>query len=178
MRQCKICEKPIQRRIRVNEMPILLTSGRMTCHQCKPHKGGDSGNSRDTTRIDNQHGQTFRQCKHCDKWLGHDHYYRKTGFQCKACVLRSRRTKTSTKAKLKLLAVQYKGGKCLDCDGVFPICTYDFHHRNSKQKDFMISSKGCSWNQDIQNELDKCDLLCANCHRIRHAKNQDYLQYP
>ena len=48
----------------------------------------------------------------------------------------------------------------------------DFHHRNPEEKLFNIGT-GClasiSW-QRIQNEIDKCDVLCANCHRQERCK--------
>jgi hypothetical protein len=46
----------------------------------------------------------------------------------------------------------------------------EFHHLESLQKDFGISSKGYtrSWVK-IREELDKCVLLCANCHREVHT---------
>jgi predicted HNH restriction endonuclease len=45
----------------------------------------------------------------------------------------------------------------------------EFHHLKSNAKDFGISAKGyCrSWNK-VRSELDKCVLLCANCHREVH----------
>ena len=178
MKPCKICEKPIQRRIQIHGRAIILTAKRATCHHCKPYKSGDLGNSRDATRINIEGALPLRQCRHCDKWLGDASYYRSTGFQCKGCILSQRKSKTSVRAKLKLLAVRYKGGKCLGCNGVFSICAYDFHHRDPSQKDFMISSKSSAWNRSIQQELDKCDLLCSNCHRVEHVKHPHYLQTP
>lgn len=49
----------------------------------------------------------------------------------------------------------------------------EFHHLASARKDFGISSKGYtrSWKK-IQEELDKCILLCANCHREAHSTLQ------
>jgi predicted HNH restriction endonuclease len=46
----------------------------------------------------------------------------------------------------------------------------DFHHRDPKQKSFGLSVRGLtrSW-EKIQKELDKCILVCANCHREIHA---------
>ncbi len=46
----------------------------------------------------------------------------------------------------------------------------DFHHRDPKKKDFGLAVKGLtrSW-EKIQKEIDKCVLVCANCHREIHA---------
>ena len=61
------------------------------------------------------------------------------------------------------------GGKCQDCSGVFPQYVYDFHHVNN-DKDFSPSyALTMKWDKAEQ-ELKKCVLLCANCHRIRHFK--------
>ena len=51
---------------------------------------------------------------------------------------------------------------------------FQFHHKNSNKKDFLIGNvANKSWDK-IKEELKKCDLLCANCHAIKHsAKNGD-----
>ena len=41
-----------------------------------------------------------------------------------------------------------------------------FHHRDSKTKSFCISSNVCMKYERIREEMDKCDVLCANCHSI------------
>ena len=78
--------------------------------------------------------------------------------------------------KIRQMAIAYKGGKCAICGYDRCIETLEFHHPNSSGKDFGISSKGYtrSWNK-VQEELDKCVLVCANCHREIHANK---LQLP
>ncbi len=68
--------------------------------------------------------------------------------------------------KVKSLSVEYKGGKCQicgyhKCDGAL-----ELHHIDPTQKSFGIGAKGYtrSW-EKVRTELDKCALLCANCHR-------------
>ncbi|MBM3206572.1 MAG: HNH endonuclease [Candidatus Staskawiczbacteria bacterium] len=72
--------------------------------------------------------------------------------------------------KIKLMAIEYKGGQC-------QICRYDkypkgldLHHVDPKTKEFGIASKGYtrSW-EKVKTELDKCILVCANCHRELEA---------
>ena len=71
----------------------------------------------------------------------------------------------------KIKAIEYKGSICNDCGKTYPELEYpvwDFHHKNPHDKEFHWSiMKNFSWDR-IQNELDKCLLLCANCHRMRH----------
>jgi hypothetical protein len=70
-------------------------------------------------------------------------------------------------------ALLYKGGRCQRCG--YDRCqeALEFHHLTSSQKEFGISSRGYtrSWSK-IQAELDKCMLLCANCHREIHCELQ------
>lgn len=70
------------------------------------------------------------------------------------------------------MAVEYKGGQCEACGYNRCIEALEFHHTNFSQKDFSISNKGYtrSWAK-VKEELDKCKLLCANCHREIHSKS-------
>ncbi|MFA6494923.1 MAG: hypothetical protein WC246_00960 [Candidatus Paceibacterota bacterium] len=67
--------------------------------------------------------------------------------------------------KIKLMAIEYKGGKCQVCGYDKYPGALDLHHVNGK-KSFGIGDKGYtrSW-EKIKQELDKCILVCANCHR-------------
>ena len=70
----------------------------------------------------------------------------------------------------KAKAVEYMGGRCEHCKGVFPNAVYDFHHTNPKEKEYKPTRlMRLSW-ETITKELEKCELLCANCHRIHHHK--------
>lgn len=73
--------------------------------------------------------------------------------------------------KVGQMAVEYKGGRCEICDYDRCIEALEFHHKNISQKDFGISEKGYtrSW-KSVMEELDKCIIICANCHRELHAK--------
>lgn len=70
--------------------------------------------------------------------------------------------------RTKEKAVAYKGGKCVVCSYDRCISAMDFHHLDPKEKDFGLSQNmSKAWNK-IEEELDKCVLLCANCHREVH----------
>lgn len=75
--------------------------------------------------------------------------------------------------QIRIKSVEYKGGRCEVCGYNRCIEALEFHHKNSSGKDFSISEKGYtrSWVK-VKEELDKCVLLCANCHREFHAKSQ------
>jgi hypothetical protein len=60
---------------------------------------------------------------------------------------------------------------CLDCNQKYPYYVMDFDHRDRKKKNFNLGyAYEKSW-QKIKDEVDKCDLICANCHRIRTYRN-------
>ncbi|NQV12467.1 HNH endonuclease [Candidatus Uhrbacteria bacterium] len=72
--------------------------------------------------------------------------------------------------KIRDLSIDYLGKRCQICG--YDKCNeaLDFHHRDPSKKSFGISAKGYtrSWKK-VQDELDKCALICANCHREIHA---------
>lgn len=95
--------------------------------------------------------------------------YRKSGnsFRCTKCmseaVIRSRR-------KLKRMAVEYLGGCCQLCGYKKALSALEFHHKDPSHKDFGIAASGSTRSfEKMKVELDKCILVCANCHREIHA---------
>jgi hypothetical protein len=68
----------------------------------------------------------------------------------------------------KAKAVEYKGGKCQICGYDKCYAALQFHHLDPDKKDFSIGNAR-SWGfSRIQDELDKCLLVCANCHAEIH----------
>lgn len=71
----------------------------------------------------------------------------------------------------KIDAIIHKGSECVDCKIKYPeepYVIFDFHHRDPEDKDLDWSKLRLMSIQKIKSELDKCDLLCSNCHRKRH----------
>lgn len=81
-----------------------------------------------------------------------------------------RKAVTKRRKKLRLMAREYKGGKCMICNYDRCLEALDFHHLDPSKKGFGLSEKGItrSW-EKIRVEIDKCILICANCHREIHA---------
>lgn len=82
--------------------------------------------------------------------------------RCKDCL------KTIKAYEVKERCVKYLGGKCKDCEFVGPAIAYDFDHRDPTKKEFKISGSYLFRWSVLKKELDKCDLRCCRCHRIRH----------
>lgn len=78
------------------------------------------------------------------------------------------RTKRSRQTKRDKINQIKESSPCSDCGLFFPYFVMDFDHRNSEEKDSEVSRmfRGSSWSK-IMEEIKKCDLVCANCHRFR-----------
>jgi hypothetical protein len=96
-------------------------------------------------------------------------------WRCKKCAIESVQKR---RIRIKEKAVAYKGGKCEN-----PKCGYnkyigalEFHHIDG-DKEFGIGAKGYtrSW-ESVKKELDKCIMLCSNCHKETEADLLDISQ--
>lgn len=118
-----------------------VENGRKTCVVCKIEK--------DVESFYNKHKSYQPYCKKCSN-LYHQNRLR----------------------EVKLKMIEYKGGKCIKCDLKIEdshYAVFDFHHVDPSEKDQNFRSiKSQKW-ETIRKELDKCVLLCSNCHRIEHA---------
>ena len=66
------------------------------------------------------------------------------------------------------------GGACNNCGYNKCVGAMEFHHKDPDGKDFGLSAQGLTRSWEKQRiELDKCVMLCANCHREEHAKARD-----
>ena len=95
----------------------------------------------------------------------------RTQSYCKVCV---HHLTLDRQRSIKEKMVEYKGGKCIKCGYDGHTAAFDFHHRDPNEKELAPSRfRNTSWEKNynkITKELDKCDLLCKNCHAITHAK--------
>ena len=72
--------------------------------------------------------------------------------------------------KRKLELIELKGGKCQKCGYDNNIAALEFHHTNPEEKSFQIDSRHLSNTHidKLKAEANKCELLCAVCHREIH----------
>lgn len=136
---------------------------------------GDSLHSVKVGGCDNMTMLQSKTCLKCEKKF----YPKKQAKQrkyCYDCVPEEMYNgKGNTIRKLaKQWALDYKGNKCEICG--YNKCNeaLDFHHLDSTKKEFSLSDRNLSldWPQ-IKNEIDKCILICANCHREIHAQENN-----
>ncbi len=124
------------------------------------------------------------QCRHCGKQV--EQHHRKGGRaklycneRCRARwkykrdpIVIARKTYVKQRARAysnKWKALQYKGGRCQKCGEDRP-ATLCFHHRDPSVKEMKLDGRSFAnrrWDL-IKEEVDKCDLLCHNCHHMVH----------
>jgi hypothetical protein len=88
--------------------------------------------------------------------------------RCRQCSMDA---VSKRRKNIKIMALEYKGGKCEICSYNKCVTSLDFHHLDPSKKDFAISKNGHtrSW-EKTKIELDKCILVCKNCHGEIHEK--------
>lgn len=69
----------------------------------------------------------------------------------------------------KIKSIKYLGGECIIC-GETNLFKLTFHHRFLSEKEFEYSDRRDYRWSELKREIDKCDLLCQNCHRELHYK--------
>jgi hypothetical protein len=121
-------------------------------------------NRRTIYRIFQKNNITFEKKSEKKKCLICENITASRRNRCDTCNTKIRRYRA------KKAAVDYLGGKCIRCGWIGNLAGYDFHHKDSSVKDFNPSAvelANKSWRL-VKDELDKCELLCAICHRLEH----------
>jgi hypothetical protein len=105
------------------------------------------------------------RCKSCQSTYRKNHYEKhKDKYVLKAAQWRQKERGFIQDLKSEL--------GCRYCGENHPACL-DFHHRDSSEKSYTIGKKaGAVSRKSIEFELSKCDVVCANCHRKLHWKEE------
>jgi hypothetical protein len=70
------------------------------------------------------------------------------------------------KERNRIFIDELKDRPCVDCGGIFPPCAMDFDHVADNKERNIAAMVGSS-QRLILEEVAKCELVCANCHRVR-----------
>ena len=166
MPRCKQCDKPIPATITINGKLRNLCS-RKFCLECSPF---GSHNTRDLTkpRALPRSQRPNRICALCKGQEPAVTFYQTSNSNyCKKCFTRWKHERDT---RVKKKAIEYKGGKCQRCGFVGHYAVFDFHHLRDKEMNWrMMCNSG--WER-ARPELDKCELLCSNCHRLEHSSHK------
>ena len=109
-------------------------------------------------------------CKQCKRYKSVNNFWKDksqhNGLEnrCKECNTdRMRRRRYAKKMKI----IEYLGGACVKCGVTLEDIHYtafDCNHIDPSKKSFNISQAGFTF-ESLKDELDKCELVCSNCHR-------------
>jgi hypothetical protein len=128
----------------------IIINGLKVCNTCKLNKPIDQYMLRTDTHK-------YRgTCTECHKLQSHQIY----------------KLRQNRHFKKKQDIIKQKGGKCEICSIQSDIVSlYELHHRDPTVKEFNISKGiGRSYGNDrLQKEINKCHLLCSNCHKEVHG---------
>lgn len=127
-------------------------------------------------------------CHGCRSWRRTDHfekYKTKNGIKlrrkiCKYCRNLSRKNLPKRKKyylidkigrqNFKEEIIQKYNSKCSVCEKELPSCVFEFHHLNPSEKEYNVSTliQYYKNKERAYNEIKKCIMVCANCHKIIH----------
>lgn len=100
------------------------------------------------------------RCKKC----GDESYKPSRRALCLRCFQKHRRS--GMREWVKQLFAEVKSKPCTDCGRTYPACVMDFDHVRGEKR-FALGDAPAKTRNNILEEIKKCDLVCANCHRIR-----------
>ena len=115
----------------------------------------------------------FKVCKYCKNDKEKSEFYSRN--TCKKC---NSKIKSVIRRKKKVKYIDLKGGKCCKCDYNNNYSCLDFHHRNPSEKEYTWNDMINLSEEQILEELEKCDVLCKNCHAELHnpSYNKDDIE--
>lgn len=133
------------------------------CSRCAEEKEESAFNKR-TDRP----GTLQSYCKACNSQSSKA-YYAKNKERHREVV---RKRNAAESAKVRAIVDEIKASPCLDCGRCFPPEAMDFDHLGAKKSNVshLIANSYCL--ETVMEEIAKCQLVCACCHRIRTKKRR------
>ena len=160
---CRKCSQKIPYMVEIDGKTKYLYK-RVYCLSCSPFGGNNRKSLENYT-------DTEKTCSMCHLLKPTSEFYWAEKEQrhyryCKQCSTAYDKNKVK---QFKQLCLDYLGGKCTKCGYNKCNAALDFHHLDPTKKEFPIPrKKQLTLTQPIKDELDKCTILCANCHREHH----------
>jgi hypothetical protein len=173
---CKNCDSPIPYSQEIDGV-IRVLNCRRYCLRCSPFLGHQKGGKKKRfSKYKTVDGIEYKWCNACKSFLSLDSFSTRSdrpkgraGY-CRQC---SADAQQEIRQRYKQEAILYKGNQCVDCHLSFAPYIYDFHHLDPAQKDLSWTNMSRRSLDRNKTELDKCVLLCANCHRDRHHNSDN-----
>lgn len=138
-------------------LPLLYGMEKKICSVCREEKPLDAF-CKHKARKDGR--QSY--CKMCKKRIDARYYRLNKADQ----LARNSKWKRNMREELDVVKAEIGCKYCPETDP----CCLDFHHRVPTEKEYSVSRLIAIQNkQQIYAELEKCDVVCSNCHRKLHA---------
>lgn len=162
IKQCKKCGKDFVR------------ANCNFCYDCLPSGLSDSARHTAKAKLEREINPIIISCKNCGKdfILPYGEVNRHYCYKCRPKGISKTESHLLSRKFGKQKALDYLGGKCICCGFDTYISSLEFHHIDDSIKKFNIADKikSVKLTEEIYKELDKCVILCSNCHRAFHAK--------
>lgn len=128
------------------------------CFRCQQDKNIDDFNKA-SSRADGR----ASACKKCNQEYLKKHYHSNKEYY----IQKSKKTRAANRERISKIKEE---NPCTDCGNFYPAVCMDYDHVSDDKVttvSVMVSSKSLT---SIMKEIEKCELVCANCHRIRTHK--------
>lgn len=156
---CAVCGDRFPNRMEV-EGRVRILNRRRYCLNCSPFGKHNTVALKVPVPVEKPEAT----CTRCGRKYLYDRTKGHRKRVCNSCNANSRRSSNKERA------VSSKGGGCNICGYNRCLGSLIFHHLDPKKKDFSLSAKEfCRAWAVLERELNKCVLLCANCHGEVHA---------
>lgn len=125
-----------------------------TCSKCKITRPVSEFNFKNMIL-----GKRHSYCKGCGSSLTRSHY------QSNKRKYLDRNARTNARHRAIIRSAKLR--PCADCGIQYPYYVMDFDHREGATKSFILSDVPRATSKSLMREIEKCDVVCANCHRER-----------
>lgn len=179
---CQRCKEIFYNGIEIDGEIHYFGPPRKYCYSCSPfksYKGQEINHSYKWKEID---GILNKLCGQCNEFLPYtnDNFLilrkkegcKKRSTTCKNCEYKKNRDRHSNR---KQELVNMHGGCCNLCHYKEYIGALEFHHINPSEKDKNYKQLIRLSPELVLQELEKCILVCVNCHREIHGHLHDNL---
>lgn len=137
-----------------------------TCYHCKIEKNIDAF----AWKIKNKTRQY--RCKECQKIISKEYYFNNINDQKSKSLERNRIRRSENVSKVFQYLLSHP---CVDCGESNPVILEFDHFENKKVAVAQLLTES-TWSK-VEQEIKKCDVRCANCHRLKTAKDFNYKIY-
>ena len=126
-----------------------------SCTKCKVEKD---------TKEFSKKGKGFASyCKPCQNEYSKEHYKKNKEKHNARRYALTKKTRIEHREKIRQIK---ESTPCYDCNVQYPSCVMEFDHLKDKIANIADMLGKFGW-ETIEKEMAKCDIVCANCHRIR-----------